>query len=452
MSVRLELVVGAIAAGGGCVARAADDQVVFVRHALPGEKVVARVTAETSSYLRADAVEVLDPSPDRVAPPCPHAGPDRCGGCDWQHVGLPAQRRLKADLVAEQLRRLAGSERPIVVEEVPGAGDGLGWRTRVRFAVDDHGRPGLHKHRSHQLTLVERCLIASPGVEAAGVEGHRWPAGSDVEVTASSDGTERVVSVTSHEPPRPAARGGRRGRRGGEAVAVPAPGAQGGGWPDVDAGLVVDRRLVRGPGVVHHRVLGRSYRVSAGVFWQVHPGGAEALAAAVLDGLAPMPGERVVDLYAGAGLFAALLGDAVGPGGSVVAVEWQKGACADARANTARQRQVTVLAGSVERFVNAGRLGPAVLPGPDLVVLDPPRTGASRTVIEWLRRSRPRRVAYVACDPASFARDLRRLGDAGWAMVSVRAFDLFPMTEHVELVAVLEPPRQLEPPRPPIGD
>ena len=432
----LELVAGAIAAGGGCVARGADGRVVFVRHCLPGEKVVAQVTAATASYLRADAIDVLEPSPDRVVPPCPHAGPGRCGGCDWQHIALPAQRGLKTDLVAEQLRRLAGVDRRVEVEEVAGAVDGLGWRTRVRFAVDDQGRAGLRKHRSHQLVLVERCLIACPGVEAVGAESQRWPAGAEVEVTASSDGSERVVSVSRPERGRPTAGAGRPRRSPGGGQPGRRTAARDSGVPDVDASLVVDRRLVRGPGAVHHLVLGRSFRVTAGVFWQVHPGGAEALARAVLDGLAPKPGERVVDLYAGAGLFAALLGQAVGPNGSVVAVESQKQACADATANTADQPQVTVLTGSVDRVIPAGQVG-----RPDLVVLDPPRAGASHTVIDWLSQARPRRVAYVACDPASFARDLRRLLDTRWAVVSLRAFDLFPMTEHVELVATLEPPQ-----------
>ena len=138
----MELEVGAMASGGGCVGRAPDGRVVFVRHALPGERVVAAVTGETSRFLRADAVRVLEPSPDRVEPPCPFAGPGRCGGCDWQHVDPAAQRRLKAGMVAEQLRRIAGVEGDVVVEPVAGAPDGLGWRTRVRFAVDDRGRIG----------------------------------------------------------------------------------------------------------------------------------------------------------------------------------------------------------------------------------------------------------------------------------------------------------------------
>jgi len=132
-SVEFELDVGNIAGGGGCVAHAPDGRVVFVRHALPGERVRAEVTGETTSFLRADAIEVVEPSPDRVTPPCPHAGPGRCGGCDWQHIAVPVQRRLKEHLVAEQLRRVAGIERDVVVEEAPGAPGGLGWRTRVRF-------------------------------------------------------------------------------------------------------------------------------------------------------------------------------------------------------------------------------------------------------------------------------------------------------------------------------
>ena len=160
---RIELVTGAMAAGGGCVARAEDGRVVFVRHALPGERVVAEVTAVTTSFLRADAVEVIDASADRVAPPCPHAGPGRCGGCDWQHVSLPAQRRLKAELVAEQLRRVAGIDRRVEVEEVAGAADGLGWRTRANFAVDRSGRIGFHRHRSHDIEPVEHCPIVTAG-------------------------------------------------------------------------------------------------------------------------------------------------------------------------------------------------------------------------------------------------------------------------------------------------
>ncbi len=406
----VELRVGAVAAGGSCVGRAPDGRVVFVRHSLPGELVRARVTGSTTSFLRADAVEVLEASADRVAAPCPYAGPGRCGGCDWQHVSLPAQRRLQADLVAEQLQRLAGVEYPVEVEEVPGAPDGLGWRTRVQFAVAPSGRAGLRRHRSHELEPVERCLIASAEVEAVGAEALLWPGAAGVEVAAA--GAQRVVSLTSRDS---AGRGRLR-------------------VPEVDAGVVIDGRPVRVPHGLRHVVAGRSFEVAAGSFWQVHPGAATALAQAVLEGLDPRSGERALDLYAGVGLFAALIGERVGSSGAVLAVEGDSRACADAARNTADQPHVRIRTAAVVPALVAGA-GPL-----DLVVLDPPRAGAGLAVTHALAALRPRRLAYVACDPASFARDLRVLLEVGWELASLRAFDLFPMTEHVELVAVLSPP------------
>jgi tRNA/tmRNA/rRNA uracil-C5-methylase (TrmA/RlmC/RlmD family) len=401
----IELEVGQVAAGGACVARAPDGRVVFVRHALPGERVRAVVTATTTSYLRANAVEVLDASPDRVEEPCEYAKPGRCGGCDWQHVALPRQRLLKAALVEEQLRRLAGLELPVIVEAVPGDDNGLRWRTRVQFAVQRDGRPGLHRHRSHDLEPIDRCLIATEDVEAVGAEQLMWPGASAVEVAAA--GRQRVVHVTGRPQD----------------------------LPEVDAGVVVNGRPQRVPHGVRHDVLGRSYDVSAGGFWQVHPGAATVLATAVLEALDPQPGERAVDLYAGVGLFAALLGDRVGTTGSVIAVESDARACADAARNTADQPQVRVRTAAIDAATVANGLG-----RPSLLVLDPPRAGAGVAIAHAIVGLAPRRVAYVACDPATFARDLKVFLDGGWSLPSLRAFDLFPMTEHVELVALLVPP------------
>lgn len=399
----LELDLGAPAAGGACVARAPDGRVVFVRHGLPGERVRAVVTSAAAHFLRADAVEVLQASPDRVDPPCPYAGPGRCGGCDFQHVALPAQRLLKARLVEEQLRRVAKVERSVVVEAVAGDVDGLRWRTRIQLAVNGSGVAGLRRHRSHEIEPVDGCLIATEDVEAVGAERLPWPGASGVEVAAS--GAQRLVSVS--------------GRR----VEL----------PELDAGVVVDGRPARAPHGLRHTVLGRSYEVAAGGFWQVHPGAAATLASAVLDGLDPQPGESAVDLYAGVGLFAALIGERVGETGSVVAVESDARACADAARNTADLPQVRIRTAPVDP-ATVRRLG-----RPDLVVLDPPRAGAGIEVARALAGLRPRAMAYVACDAGSFARDLRVLLDAGWQLDALRALDLYPMTEHVELVALLSP-------------
>jgi tRNA/tmRNA/rRNA uracil-C5-methylase (TrmA/RlmC/RlmD family) len=411
----VELEVGRIASGGGCVGRVPDGRVVFVRHALPGERVLAQVTSSTRSFLRADAVEILRASVDRVEPPCAHAGPGKCGGCDWQHVSLPAQRRLKSDLVEEQLRRVAHLERSVEVEEVAGAPDGLAWRTRMRFAVDRAGRVGLHQHRSHVVEPIERCPIATEAIGRLGVGSALWRGAHHLEVTSSPDGGPPVVSVET-------------GRN--RLVGRPVPGA----------GLVVNGRTQKRPSRVHFDVLGHRFEVSPGVFWQVHPAAATVLSRCVLDGLAPERGERVADLYSGAGLFTVPLALAVGPSGSVVAVERSGRAAGDAVRSTAGLTQVEVVRAGITPSVIEGRLG-----HPDLVVLDPAREGAGRAVMAALIAldPAPRRIAYVSCDPASFARDLATALEAGWTLGPLRSFDLFPMTEHVELVGFLNPPAEV---------
>lgn len=358
--------VGAVGHGGICIAHASDGRAVLVRHALPGERVRVVVTEERSSYLRADAVEVLDGSPHRVVPPCPWAGPGRCGGCDWQHVALDEQRRLKASVVGDQLRRIAGLDVPVVVEAVPGDRDGLHWRTRVRLAVDAGGVPGLRRHRSHEVEPIDDCLIAHPSLPVASVLEQRWPDTGAVDLVASD---------------------------------------------------------------LEHAI-GREWRVPTGSFWQVHPGAADTLAAAVLAAADARPGEVVLDLYAGAGLFAGLLAPVVEPG-RVLAVESNRAAAAAAVANLSDLGNVSVTAGRVERWLARTR------PSADIVVLDPPRKGAGRAVIDGIAAAAPRRVVHVACDPASLARDVALLAGHGYRLDGLRAFDLFPMTAHVECVAGL---------------
>lgn len=418
MGERFEVLVGAVAHGGFCVARH-EGRAVFVRHALPGERVVALVTegTDTDRFLRADAVEVLEASPDRMPAPCPFSGPGKCGGCDWQHATPEAQRRLKAQVVQEQLHRLAKIDREVVVEELPGSPDGLGWRTRVQFAVDGLGRVGLRKHRSHEVVPLDHCAIAAPGVEEVGVEGRSWPGMAGIEVIAATGSSDRAVVVTPHA-----------GQRVPLVEAdVPVSVLRGDGKGGV--------QRIHGRGHVREVAAGRTWRVSGSGFWQVHPAAADTLAAAVLDAVKPRAGDTAMDLYCGVGLFAAPLADAVGAEGEVVAVEADSAAIADATANLAGYEQVVLVEARVERAFDEAPEGFEA----EVVVLDPPRSGAGRAVVGRIAAVRPRAVAYVACDPAALARDLAYFAEAGYELAGLRAFDLFPMTHHVECVASLVP-------------
>jgi tRNA/tmRNA/rRNA uracil-C5-methylase (TrmA/RlmC/RlmD family) len=391
----LELTVGRVAHGGYCVARNEDGRVVFVRHALPGERVRAVVTEVRSGFLRADAVEILSASADRVEPPCPWAGPDRCGGCDFQHASLTTQRELKAAVVSEQLVRLAGLSTEDVhalairVSPLAGCDDGLGWRTRVGYTVDSDGRAGLLKHRSHEVVAIDRCRIAHPLIQSAPVLGVVWPEVSTVDVIASGAG-EVVLSSSG--------------------------------------------QVISGPARIHEHAVGREWTVPAHAFWQVHPAAADTLAAAVVELLAPRPAERAWDLYGGVGLFAAALAPRLDATGRITVVEADAKAAAAAVRNLRDLTTVTVLHGDVARALANPRWRAV-----DVVVLDPPRTGAGRGVVDSIIARSPRAVAYVACDPAALARDVRAFRDHGWRLAELRAFDLFPMTHHVECVALLTP-------------
>ncbi|WP_345701833.1 class I SAM-dependent RNA methyltransferase [Kitasatospora terrestris] len=423
---RYEVEVGPVAHGGGhCVARH-EGRVLFVRHALPGERVIAEVTegTTTSRFLRADAVEVLEAAKDRIPAPCPFAGPGKCGGCDWQHVTPGGQRKLKAQVLTEQLAKLAGLTPAEAgwdgsVEPVGGklqAGEVPAWRTRVQYAVDEEGSVGLRKHRSHDIQPIDRCLIASEGVTELGIESRDWTGVATIEAIASSGSSDRQI------------------------VLRPAPGEQ---LPlvELDQPVSISRvdeqdlfHRVHGRTFVRERAAGRTWRISNGGFWQIHPEAPDTLVAAVLDGLDPQWGENALDLYCGVGLFAGALAERVGDDGAVLGIESAKQAVVDARHNLATLDNVRIECDRVETLLP--RTG---ITSTDLIVLDPPRAGAGRETVAHLAGLEARRIAYVACDPAALARDLAFFREGGYRPVSLRAFDLFPMTHHFECVAILEP-------------
>ncbi|MEU6947861.1 class I SAM-dependent RNA methyltransferase [Streptomyces sp. NPDC046316] len=423
-----EVEVGPVAHGGHCIARTEGGRVLFVRHALPGERVVARVTEgeETSRYLRADAVTILEASKDRVEAPCPFAGPGKCGGCDWQHAKPGAQRRLKGEVVAEQLQRLAGltpeeagwdgTVMPAEGDKVP-AGEVPQWRTRVQYAVDTEGHAGLRRHRSHEVEVIDHCMIAAPGVSELGIEKRDWEGMASVEAIAASGSGDRQVILT----PRPGAR-----------------------LPLVELDkpvsvLRVDEKdggvhRVHGRPFVRERADDRTYRVGNGGFWQVHPKAAQTLVLAVMQGLMPRKGDTALDLYCGVGLFAGAIADRVGDQGAVLGIESGKRAVEDARHNLEAYDRVRIEQGKVETVLPRTRISEV-----DLIVLDPPRAGAGKQTVKHLAGLGARRIAYVACDPAALARDIAYFKEGGYRVRTLRAFDLFPMTHHVECVAILEP-------------
>jgi tRNA/tmRNA/rRNA uracil-C5-methylase (TrmA/RlmC/RlmD family) len=398
----VEVTVGAPAHGGHCVARIGGPhgRVVFVRHALPGERVTVQVTELHRGYLRGDAVEIHEASPDRVTAPCPYAHPGGCGGCDLQHVAPQAQLRWKAAVVREQLARPGGlsaaqiEDLSVRVQPLPGGP--LDWRTRVRYAVDAAGRPGLLQHRSHQVVPIDRCRIAHPAIQRLAVTSREWPAEAAIEAVASTGGDVSVVTYP--------------------VAADEAPGT-----------------VVQGSPEVLELAAGRQWHVPVHGFWQVHPAAADTLVGAVLEMLAPAPGEAAWDLYGGAGLFAAALAERTKA--RVTVVESAPAGVAAARANLADLAGVEVVSAKVEVALARRRItGPV-----DVVVLDPPRTGAGAGVVRGIVAAGPRAVAYVACDPAALARDVATFAEAGWRLAELRAYDCFPMTQHVECVGLLLP-------------
>lgn len=390
----LVLRIGPVAHGGSCVAREGDKaggRVVFVRHALPGERVRAVVTEDHGgSYCRADAVQVLEPARGRVSPPCPVAGPGGCGGCDWQHAGHDTQRQLKAAVVAELLHRIAGLDVTVPVEALPGGP--LRWRTRTRLVADGCGRPGFRVHRSHAVVPVEDCPIALGGA-LDGVLDRRWPPGSEIEVVADGNGRTHAVQL---QPGRSSTR-------------------------------------VQGCDRAVFHAAGRRWELATTVFWQAHRAAADALAGIVGEWAGAPAGGLGWDLYGGVGLFGSVLARQVGTAGSVVVVESSHDAVADGAAAVADLPQLQFVTAPVRRGL------PRLSGRPDVVVLDPPRQGAGKQVAAAVAAAGPTRIVHVGCDPAALARDVAAFVGGGYRLAALRALDTFPMTHHVECVALLVP-------------
>lgn len=386
----LTLTTGPAANGGSCVARH-DGRVVFVRYALPGEQVRVRVVSERGSYWHADVVEVVEPSPDRVESLCAIAGSQGSGCCDLAFAQPAAARRIKGEVVANQLGRLGGFDWDGVAEEV-GDGSATGWRTRVRLDVSESGRAGFHRYHSDELAESLNCAQLPDGM-LDGLDGSRWPPGAQLHIAVDDDGRRHVVQA-----------GPRTGRK-------------------------ASTQVVEGEYEAVQQIGGRRWRVPVTAFWQAHKDAPRTYSALIGDAAALQPGMTAWDLYGGAGVFASVLADRVGESGKVLTVDTSRGAARAARAALADAPQVSVVTDSVRRVVGAQRSRP------DVAVLDPPRSGAGKEIIEAL--AGVPRIIHIGCEAASFARDVGEYLRQGYTVESLRVFDSFPLTHHVECVAVL---------------
>ena len=384
----IEVQIGPVAHGGHFVARY-NGQVIFVRHGITDELAKIKITSVSSKIAHADVIEVTKPSEHRVLPPCKYAG--SCGGCDFQHIEINAQREYKSVIVKEQFLRIGKMDLDALGFDLKVQAlepiNGLHWRTRMDFAVSPQGGIGFFGARSNEVVEIKDCLIADERMNVAELSGRSWKSDARVEVAVSSTNEISVM-------------------RSG--------------------------RSISGPTQIVEQVGGNSFKISPVSFWQSHKAAPVELTKAVLALLGVKNGDNVCDLYSGVGLFAAAILKEVGDRGFVTLIESDKTAVIDARKIFLNKENVKILQGLVAQQL-------PIVKRADLILLDPPRTGAGEIVIQQMVKFRPRKIVYVACDPAALARDAKTLEESGYKLDHIQAFDLFPMTQHIECVAGFSP-------------
>jgi tRNA/tmRNA/rRNA uracil-C5-methylase (TrmA/RlmC/RlmD family) len=445
----VELTAGPWGNGGVCASRVPGEPVVLVSGAIPGERLRVLITEARRGFRMGAAVQVLEASPDRVAPPWPEGA--ALGVTDLGHVAPAAARAAKAEVLAGLMRHEAQVDLDVPVEPV-GDGGQLGWRTKIEFSVDQEGRVGMHGKGSGLVTPLASMPLAVPEIEALGLFGRRWPAGGRLTAVAPSDGEAFYLMEGRHGSPRrelvrvagrdysfELAAGGfwQLHRAAPALLALEVLAAVGGSAPGAgsaaDAGArSTDGGSAGGASAVSLGERSRECAAAAGAGAlsageRSSEGAGSGAAGARLDGM------RVWDLYAGAGLFTLPLAAA---GAQVTAVEGDPRAASDLRVNARRAglrlggTHAADVGAALRRGIGGGR--------PHAVVLDPPRSGATRDAVEAVAAVGPDRIVYVACEPAALARDVARLGAAGFGLTELRAWDLFPGTHHLEALAVLD--------------
>lgn len=385
VTVRLE----EIAYQGAAIGRE-DGRVVFAEYGIPGEEAVVAIERERRDYSLGRVIEVHGASPERIEPPCPYFGV--CGGCQWQHIRYEHQLVLKQRVVSQQLQRIGKFENPPVSATVSSPQQ-FGYRNQARFSVDRQGNLGFISRPGHgyRFLRIDECRIMHPKIN---------------EILSRLQGRAHVKHQLMV----------RYGVNTGSLLV----------HPDVSQ---LEQTIPSGQPYFEEAVLGYRFRIAASSFFQTNTGVAERLIELVLERVAPTGREIVVDAYAGVGTFAAFLAPRVA---RVIGIEESPSAVNDARVNLDRFENVEYLMAKVEQVL--GRLAVR----PDVVILDPPRVGCAPEAITGVLMLRPPKIIFVSCDPATLARDLRKLCDGGYRLINVTPLDMFPQTYHIESVATLE--------------
>ncbi|MBN2006116.1 MAG: 23S rRNA (uracil(1939)-C(5))-methyltransferase RlmD [Anaerolineae bacterium] len=408
MDDRFDLTLDAMAHGGEAIGRH-NGRAIFVPYAIPGERVRVQIEDARERYARARLLEVLEPSPARVDPLCPFFGAAACGGCQWQHIDTPVQPRIKGMVMLDQFRRIGKFEEPPVLEPIP---DETGWeyRNHALFRVNEQGQLGFLAAHSHDVFPITECLILHPLVQNLFHSlDMAYPELEWLELRGGTATGELMALFQAREEEPPMLE-----------VNFPLSIVQI-RHDDAIAPLI-------GLDYITEVVGERAFRISATSFYQINSGQAANLVSVVLGALDLQGGEKVLDAYCGVGLFTAFLS---AEAGLVTGIEAHPASIADARHNLADADNVVLLSGAVEDVL------PSLEQSFDAAVVDPPRTGLDRMALDALVARDPQRIAYVSCDPATLARDCRRLVDQGYALQWVQPVDMFPQTYHIEAVALL---------------
>ncbi len=394
--------------GGEAMGRLADGRAVFVPYALPGERVRIRLTESKPRYARGAVETLLETAPDRVAPRCPLYG--QCGGCHYQHVAYPAQLAAKAAIVRDQMARIGGFPDPAVAATVPSP-QPWGYRNHIQLHLAPDGRTGFHAPRSDRVVPAEDCPLAAEPLRALMPTLQFEPESGITRVHLRVGAADELMLWLRGNDPTPPA----------FSVDFPLSVVYTNPWGE--------DFVLSGRGYLVMEALGKAFRVSAPAFFQVNIPVAEAIVQHLLEALPLTPATTLLELYSGVGLFSAFLAPRVG---ELVAVESSPAACEDFAYNLDAYDHVSLYEAPAE--VALAHLVESGLQ-PDIVVLDPPRSGLPRDVVDALAALRPQTIAYVSCDPATLARDGKRLARHGYRLRSLTPFDMFPQTYHIETVS-----------------